>query len=443
MPSERRTANLLLRTVVRLLAGLMMLLATLAGTALDTPSAAAQATGSSPRSVLIILVDWLGTRATGTPAAPPDQVTPESAEAQVGSTDSAWYQAASYAQFGGWTARAVGWYTIAPPPLDSGPSCGPGFTTNVIARGSSAAIAAGIKPTNYSVVMYYFSSFAPCDYLGATTGNVVLINGSMDTPATVHELGHVLGLGHGHAQTCSDTNNQQVALSGTCQTDEYGDVYSAMGSGAGGNLSAIQKSDLGWMAGRAQAVSRQGGTFTLKALEFMTPGVEALVVPDTGSTLWLEYRQPMGIDSWLSSASTNGVLVHRELPDASRTGSYLLDMTPGSAGGMSDAALPPNTPWDNPLGNLRITVTYAGTTNAVVTFQPILPLVPNVVGQSYTAALSILKASGWAVSTKSVIDPTCNDTGLVVNQSPTAGTPLAKGSYVTIWVLTKPPTPCP
>src|SRR6185295_512732 len=99
----------------RSLALISAALAVVASTLLGAGRAHATPTGNDPRSILIILVNW--SAGNGSPAAPPDSVTPQSAVAQIGATDMAWYQSVSYGQFPGWTAGAVGWYTIAPPPL--------------------------------------------------------------------------------------------------------------------------------------------------------------------------------------------------------------------------------------------------------------------------------------------------------------------------------------
>jgi hypothetical protein len=120
-------------------------------------------------------------------------------------------------------------------------------------------------------------------------------------------------------------------------------------------------------------------------------------------------------------------------------------MTPTSAGGMNDAALPPGATWTNPIGNFQITVDWASPTAAQITFQPVVPVVavPDVVGQTNGAASSTLKAAGFAVSQKSIVDPTCNNIGRVTSQSPLSGTPLRAGSTVTITVAIKPKTLCP
>jgi hypothetical protein len=267
----------------------------------------------------------------------------------------------------------------------------------------------------------------------------VWINGQMNTPVTVHELGHTLLLGHGHAQTCQDGAGQPVALSTTCQTLEYGDPYNVMGCCGPGSFTAIQKFDLGWMTGRLQNVPSAGGTYTVQPLEASATGVQALRLVDGAETLWVEYRQPIGVDSWLSPASTAGVLVYRQLPDGGNPlGSYLLDMTPGSAAGFSDAVLKPGAAWSNPLGHLTIAVNSAGPSGAVVEVRSDLTAVPNVVGEEAADARAAIQAVGLTVIQQSVADPTCEYIGLVRSQSPGGGSMVNPGSAVTIKIGKRP-----
>jgi len=413
-----------------------------ASAAVGTVPAHAAPTGNTPRSALIIIVNWAA--GNGTPAAPADGMTPAAAAGQVGGTDVGWYQQVSYAQFPGWNAAAVGPYTINTPPLDTGGTCVNSFRANIQAGANQAAATAGFNVSNYSVVMYYFSNVPQCGWGGWTIGNLVWINGAMNTATTAHELGHTLALWHGHSQTCTNGAGTQVPLSANCQTAEYGDVYEVMGCCGPGSFSAIHKYDLGWMSGRMQTVPATGGTYTLQPLEAAAGGLQALRVVDGNETLWLEYRQPIGVDSWLSPASTNGVLIHRQLPDVSGPlGSYLLDLTPGSTAGFSDAPLPPGSGWTNPLGHMTITVNSAGPSGAVVTLTSNLISVPNVVGLDPASAKAALTAAGLKANLQSVVDPTCNHLGEVMSQSPAGGTLVNPGAVVTIRVGRPPAKPCP
>jgi hypothetical protein len=69
--------------------------------------------------------------------------------------------------------------------------------------------------------------------------------------------------------------------------------------------------------------------------------------------------------------------------------------------------------------------------------------VPDVRGDTATQARSALAAAGLAVDQRTVVDPTCERVGLVISQSPAAGTMLNAADTVLISVGTRPQTPCP
>lgn len=412
-----------------------------------TPStsgpATAAATGTGARSTLVILVQWGQTPGLSTPAAPRDGVTTVAAQTQIGGTDSAWYQRVSYGQFAGWNATAIGWYTIPTPSLDDGSACVNTFRAGIQNGANQAAANAGFNVANYSVVLYYFSG-VPCGWSGWTIGNVVWVNGAMNSYVTLHELGHTLGLGHGHSDSCVDPGSgAPVALSSSCNTSEYGDSFDVMGCCAG-SFTAVQKADLGWLNGRQQDASAADGVYTIAPLELQNPALQAVRVIDGSETLWLEYRQAVDDDAFLSGypGMTSGVVVHRQRPDAfTPLGSSLLDMTPGSGSGFGDAALPVGHSWKNPLGGATITVLSADPSGVQVRVQR--PVVPDVVGETASNASTTLRAAGYAVAQSSFVDYLCEYIGLVQRQSPTAGTALNPGGTVTIWVGARPRTACP
>jgi len=420
----------------------LLLAGVLAALLAPAAPAAAVPTGSGLRTVLIVLVDWPASPTT--PAAPPDRTTPTMFRDFVNVDMNQWYQEASYGWFGGWTASAVGWLRIPAPAMDANGTCGPTFNGDVASRGEAAALANGVTPSSYAVVMYYFSTVRPCSWAGTHLRgtNTVLINGSMTPRTVVHELGHTLGLGHGNARTCTDPAGQPVAFSATCQDIEYGDFHNAMGRMNPGNFSVIQKSDLGWLGGRQQTAGPLGGTYTLRMLETSAPGVQALRIEDGADVFWLEYRRSVGVDKVLPTWSVGGVLVHHEVPPF---GSYLLDMTPGSGLGLSDAPLPLGATWFNPLGNMGVTVTMMTSTQVQLTVHSRLRLVPDVVGLPTSMAVSALGSAGLVATQTLVADPTCDDVGLVVSQSPPPGTAAPPGTAVALTIATRPPPPyrCP
>jgi hypothetical protein len=320
--------------------------------------------------------------------------------------------------------------------MDAGSICGATFEGDLQAKADQAATMQGFVPAQYSTVVYYFSRVVNCPWVGLSDGHLVWINGALNTPTMVQELGHTLQLGHGLALSCLDTSGNKVALSGNCTTVPYGDPYNAMGSGEG-SFSAIQQNQLGWLTDRIQEVPATGGSYFLQSLETNGPGVRVLHLVDGGANLWLEYRQPIGVDKSLASA---GVLVRQQVASEG-VKSFLLDMTPLSGGGFTDAALPVGETWINPLGAMKITVISSASPFGVsVKIESTLPTVPDVRGLKLAPAAQVLTAAGYVLGqVDSIVD--CNNLGVVASESPSQGTHPAIGSPVKLWLGVKPAPP--
>jgi hypothetical protein len=358
-----------------------------------------------------------------------DAVTPTAADSQIGVVDNAFYRENSYDQLG-LVASTTQWLQIPRPP-----TCDD--VTDIINSAEAAAANAGINTAIYFHNMIYVSS-ADCTGRGwgQIGGKITVIQGTMNTYRTVHELGHNLGLGHAHSEACTSAGTP-VPLSSTCTTDEYGDLFDAMGyvppgstENSPSHLSAPQKAALGWLSGRSLTTER--GTYTLAPIEDQSATLHAIQLNTPGHTLWLEYRQGLGVDAPLANLAgiTDGALVHETAAGAS---SSLLDMTPASGLGFDDAALPAGQSWTDPSGYTTITVNSAGPSGATVTITPgpARTVAPDVLEASPRTAALRVRAAGLVPAFTGAATAT---TAYVATETPTPDTIVTRGSTVTMFL---------
>lgn len=325
-------------------------------------------TTTGAHSVLIMMVYWTT----------PDSMTPAQAVSQVGTTDNAWYLGTSYNQLG-LSATATPWMAI-PDSTQSGTTCN---LYQILADGEAAATANGYSPSSYDHEMIYIPIGTPgCNVWagqGEVNGRITWIYGYMDTRVTTHELGHNLGLWHSHSLTCHDPANPGAYATFSTLCDpyaEYGDTWDSMGNccftDTPGQFNAEQKQNLGWMQNRVATAGTGTQTFTIAPLEQAVAALQAVVVPGD-QTYWVDYRQAISQDSYLSGypGVTDGVEVHIPQPASGTNGTDLLDMTPN--GSFSDEALPVGHSWAS-AGGVVITVNSATATGASVTVTVPSPL---------------------------------------------------------------------
>ena len=336
----------------------------------------------------------------------------------------------------GWVIRSGGSYGIPRPILPADPShCTDDQlnlffqSLNVSARRSAES--AGLSPGRYDLVVVDTSK-AVCGHRGKAGGSGIWI--SRPTSA-MHEIGHYLGLTDAEGLKCTDASDQTVTLSGKCREIPYKDPYDTMGDENTLSYNAIHTNQLGWLGGQfIDLRAPETGTFTLRPFTAVPHGTRAIRLQDGPTRLWIEYRQPVGIDDPLFMGQNFpaewGVLVHREVSIDGKPVSQLLDMTPADEGEFINAPL--KGTWANPLGETTITVDSAGPYGAIVTIgNQRTNRVPNIVGFTPARAAEVLEqagliSGGW----EGKPDLYCSSLGLVMQQFPYAGEMVRPGTPI-------------
>ena len=342
--------------------------------------------------------------------------------------------------FHDWQVSEGGSYSIlAPPEAIVHPKvCTSALLTIQVSNAARAAAAAhGIDASDYAVVVTHYQ-LGTCTAGGFTVGNdVALISGGK---AMNHEFGHVYGLNHANSVQCTGAAGTPVPLSANCAEVEYGDPYDTMGIGTG-SFGAVYANQLGWLQGQFYDVVAGDFAFSYTLKPFTDPShtQRALRLRDGATTLWLEYRQPTGVDGPLYNGGlefrqvTPGLIIHREalLPGATEPTSQLLDMTPAT--GTAEAGLPLGQTWANPLGEMKVTLNSASSTSAKVTISSQRRSVPDLVDLTRSAAIAAIEAAGLAYGgLTSKTDASCNYIKKVMAQTPLAGTRVLPGAQVAI-----------
>ena len=143
----------------------------------------------------------------------------------------------------------------------------------------------------------------------------------------VHELGHNLGLDHANSLICTQSA-RRVPQAGQCHTEEYGDMWDAMGiSSQQYSVPVLRR--LGW-AGRIASATKSD-TWTLRDAAHSGSGFQALRVPSGGSTYWLEYRtDPHALAKSPGSFAVTGVPGLQIRLDTGARSMRILDAAPGN-----------------------------------------------------------------------------------------------------------------
>ena len=201
----------------------------------------------------------------------------------------------------------------------------------------------------------------------------------------VHELGHNAGMSHADWVICQpDVFDPPSRFGPNCVAAPYGDPFDVMGqaSGSASHPDAFHTALAGWFSTANDLVVTGAGTtsYTLAPIEAPSAGAMALTIPrgNTGTSWTVEYRQPVGADSWMSTCGlaagcnvTDGasIKINGAFP-GSPEDTHAVDMTPSSQPiGSSywptqdlevDGALLPGHSFTDPEFGIVISVTSTG-----------------------------------------------------------------------------------
>lgn len=280
--------------------------------------------------------------------------------------------------------------------------------STLASQAKSAATNAGVQLSNYNRYVYVFPrNFCGWWGLGTVGGNPsqAWINDNPQLRVIAHEMGHNFGLYHSHSLDCG-----AAIIGSSCTASDYGDTADVMGTSTG-HFNAFQKERLGWLNSSVTppiTTAQGSGQYLIDAFEPTGGTSKALKIlkstdSTTGKKTWyyVEFRQPIGFDSWVSGNAnlTNGVVIHTG-SESSANSSYLLDMTPATTS-WADPALTVGQTFQDATAGVTITPSSIDTVNkkAVVAVNvsasACLPGVPQV---AITPAIGVVVPPGGLAS---------------------------------------------
>jgi hypothetical protein len=316
-------------------------------------------------------------------------------------------------------SEVFGWFTL---PHSRSEYTGSGANNagrqQLIGWATSAAAAANVNLGQYFGVVVCMND--PTDLFGDLGApEMVCDNGSANPSPIGQEMLHGYDVNHARlngstADYMDPFDVMSVFNADMAQDPNFGRI--------GPGLNAAIMDSKGWLD-PARVWTYPGGSSTVSLRPHHRRDLPGFLVAKVGQ-YYVEFRMNEGWDAAIGSPL---VLVHRFDPDGH---SYLMPAASGAqallAGDtFSDAQVAVSVTSIDPV-NRTASLSVADKVARVA--------VPPVVGDTASAAAAALRAAGLAVSIQQQNDPLCEHVGMVVAQSPSAGTTVPKGSFVQIWV---------
>jgi len=366
----------------------------------DAPTERQLARAGAPRKVrvLVIRIHW-----GGKPPAYPDTGTMRTMMKDT----SKWFAHASRGRHH-LSSKVTPWLKV------SGGLSNCGDLGGSVRRAVGAARHRGIGPGGFNRFMIVMPQCGT-NSLGEMPGRVTWIReAKTSAPVLEHELGHNLGLHHANSSVCIE-KKWRVPQAGKCSTQEYGDMWDAMGLSSQQYSVGILKR-LGW-AGRV-ATASGSGKWTLKDAAKSGNGLQGLRVKVSGRlSYWLEYRtDPVALAKSPGSFEIKGTPGLQIRIDNGDRSMRVIDAAPGNPipylsfpdPDFVSVALPVGSSFTTPQG-VRITLVSQTSSTATVQVarhkKATKPSAPQIV--------SAVKATNYG-STLVRIKPPADDGGQVV-----------------------------
>ena len=213
-----------------------------------------------------------------------------------------------------------------------------------------AASAAGYILEKYDLDVTWFNAVPGFTFLGLATEGAAgtWLRSTSSAGVAAHEFGHNFGLSHASAW-----NPTSLSPIGPGRAIEYGDKFDGMGTpnANGRHFNTRYKNLLHWLPGSDVITVTQSGLYRITAHDDMAAaGARALrIAKDSRTNYWVEFRQkltqyPALLDGVSLRWAGNG-----------HESTLLLDMTPGSAGGLDDSPLVVGRTFSDQSAGIHIT----------------------------------------------------------------------------------------